>query len=117
MGEWEHLDGSMDCKPHQCDDFGCCPVMSIHSLPPEVKKAIGDRNCLTLAYCTLDLKSIYDNKADWDWCGKLERRFVWSKFKFETGRWCYQTNAFGDTLRRGWKPEKIMEYESIKSQD
>ena len=35
---------------------------------------------------------------DFDWAGKLEKRFIWWKLKFEWGRWHYNTDACGQTL-------------------
>jgi hypothetical protein len=35
---------------------------------------------------------------DASWKGKLEKRFRWSVFGWRWGRWCYRTNALGETL-------------------
>lgn len=37
-----------------------------------------------------------------DWIGKRERRFNWRAFRFECGRWHYQTNYNGETLASWW---------------
>lgn len=41
-----------------------------------------------------------------DWKGRIEERFRWSKFRFEFGRWCYNTNCFGDETKSWWEWEK-----------
>lgn len=42
------------------------------------------------------------SKNDFDWCGKIQKKYRWFRFKFELGRYCYQTNACGDTLKTKW---------------
>lgn len=40
-----------------------------------------------------------------DWKGALRRRWSWRRWRFEWGRYCFRTNAFGDTLESWWEPE------------
>ena len=50
-------------------------------------------------------KSKKDQEPNWDWCGKKQKKFRLSTFKFEYGRRCWEINAFGDNIRTGWKWE------------
>lgn len=45
-------------------------------------------------------------KRSADWKGRIEKRFRWSTFKFEWGRWCYITNAMGYTRFEWWEWEE-----------
>jgi hypothetical protein len=38
-----------------------------------------------------------------DWKGALQRRFVLARFRFEWGRWCYQTDCCGQTRASWWE--------------
>jgi len=37
-----------------------------------------------------------------DWGGRLERRFRWRHLRFEWGRWNYETDCCGGTVRHWW---------------
>jgi len=45
---------------------------------------------------------INSNDMNADWIGKLERRFRWSKFRFDYGNMHYTTNCCGDTEKAWW---------------
>lgn len=38
----------------------------------------------------------YANPRSADWRGALTKRFRWSKFRFEWGRWCYKVDRLGN---------------------
>lgn len=44
-------------------------------------------------------------RADADWKGKYEKRFIWRRWRFEWGRMCYRTDAGGNTLDSWWEAE------------
>jgi hypothetical protein len=43
-----------------------------------------------------------------DWKGPMKERAVftlaWPFYRYEAGRWCYQTDAMGRTLAEWWEP-------------
>ena len=39
------------------------------------------------------------------WKGAMRRRWIWRRWRFEWGRYCYRTDAMGNTLRCWWEPE------------
>ncbi len=45
-----------------------------------------------------------DNRSP-SWRGRIERRWRWSSWRKEWGRWCYKTNAQGQTLGMWWEWE------------
>lgn len=40
-----------------------------------------------------------------DWKGTARRRWSWRRWRFEWGRYCYQTDAMGNTLRCWWESD------------
>lgn len=40
------------------------------------------------------------NRIVGDWVGIMVRRFNWRRLRFEWGRWHYETNCCGETVRR-----------------
>ena len=47
-----------------------------------------------------------NNPNNADWKGMLRKRFSWRTFSFRYGRWCFQTNCFGQTVKCWWEWEK-----------
>jgi len=39
------------------------------------------------------------------WKGRLRKQFRWRTFRREFGRWCWITNAYGETLKTWWEWE------------
>ena len=46
------------------------------------------------------------HNKNWDYKSSLKLRFRWSKLTFWPGRWCYQTDSTGETIKTGWEWEK-----------
>lgn len=51
------------------------------------------------------------NTGNWDRKGPPEKRFRWSKFKFQWGRRCYNTDCNGNTIRTGWEWDETLAIE------
>ena len=73
--------------------------------------------CLGLSFLVLKgmpiLGSLGDRwvhgKYNYSWGGKLRRRWRWTRLRYEWGRWCYVTNAFGETRGMWWLWEDELE--------
>jgi hypothetical protein len=43
-----------------------------------------------------------------DYKGRMLEKFRWTHFRFEWGRYCYETDAWGETLNKWWEWETEM---------
>lgn len=41
-----------------------------------------------------------------DWKGRVHKRWHWTHWRYEWGRWCYTTDAQGQTLSERWEWEQ-----------